>query len=271
MGELAGGAVLPKTRADRGNGKERLEKLARQAAQRKKSGSGKTRKGAKEPDRKSPVQVRKLRELGDLEPSAGTIVNAGATPTGDLIFAKRRTAKERRFDPNASGKDDGAASPRSVLPPTSDRETLARDAVRRALQLDVPRLNDLRNVRGVGVDAIDELRQCYEIKMSSGTTWPTDVNLTASEIEAAKNDPDFFLAIVTGLEAGAGELRVRFIFDPLAQLDVRVRSDLTLTGVDRAEALEFTFARRPNSDPADSGSGWDGRDGTGRSEEDGES
>jgi hypothetical protein len=142
--------------------------------------------------------------------------------------------------------------------------------VRRALRLDVPRLNDLRNVRGVGVDAIDELGQCYEIKMSSGTAWPTDVTLTASEIEAAKNDPDFFLAIVTGLEAGAGELRVRFIFDPLAQLDVRVRSDLMLTGVDRAEALEFTFARRPNSDPGGSGGG-DGRDGTGRGEGAGES
>ena len=80
--------------------------------------------------------------------------------------------------------------------------------------------------------------------MSSGTALPTDVTLTASAVAAARHDPDFFLAVVTGLEDGAGELRVRFIFDPLANLDVRVRSDLTLTGVDRAEALEFTFARR---------------------------
>lgn len=94
---------------------------------------------------------------------------------------------------------------------------------------------------GLGVDAIDALRQCYEIKMCSGATMPSDVTLTASEIEAARDDPDFFLAIVTGLEEGAGKLRVRFIFDPLGQLDVRVRTDLTLTGVDRAEALEFEF------------------------------
>ena len=188
--------------------------------------------------------MRKLRELGELEPSAGVLVNAGATPTGDLVFAKAREAKERRFQPGNRGGGHGASAPRTVLPPTSDRECMALDAVRRALQLDVPRFNDLRAVRGVGVDAIDELRQCYEIKMNSGTALPTDVTFTASEVAAARHDPDFFLAVVTGLEDGAGELRVRFIFDPLANLDVRVSSDLTLTGVDRAEALEFTFARR---------------------------
>ncbi|MDP9412928.1 MAG: hypothetical protein M3Q08_02300 [Pseudomonadota bacterium] len=77
--------------------------------------------------------------------------------------------------------------------------------------------------------------------MCSGAEIPTDVTLTASEIQAAREDSDFFLAIVSGLEEGAGKLRVRFIFDPLGQLDVRVRSDLTLTGVDKAEALEFEF------------------------------
>lgn len=249
MGEQAAGAMLPKARAERGNGLDRLEELARQAAQRKGKSKGKGKDASKpvagKVTPKPTVQVRKLRELGELEPSAGVIVNAGATPTGDLVFAKSRKAKERRFQPgyrNGGGHD--ASTPRTVLPPTSDRERMALDAVRRALQLDVPRLNDLRAVRGVGVDAIDELRQCYEIKMSSGTALPTDVTLTASEVAVARHDPDFFLAVVTGLEEGAGELRVRFIFDPLANLDVRVRSDLTLTGVDRAEALEFKFARR---------------------------
>ena len=71
-----------------------------------------------------------------------------------------------------------------------------------------------------------------------------DVTLTAAEVEAARNDEDFFLAIVTGLEDGTGQLRVRFIFDPLTNLDVRVRGDLTLTGVDRAEALEFRFNKK---------------------------
>jgi hypothetical protein len=251
-GEQASGAVLPTTRAVRGGGKERLEKLAKQAAQRKKPGDkGQPTKGASAAStRGQPVQVRKLRELDELEPTVGGIVNEGAKPSGDLVFAKRLKAKERKFTSGGNGKKQiNLPSVRSVLPPTSDRDKMALDAVRRALRLDVPQLNDLRAARGVGVDAIDELRQCYEIKMSSSAGVPTDVTLTASEVEAARNDDDFFLAVVSGLEEGVGELRVRFIFDPLSCLDVRVRGDLTLTGVDKAEALEFTFQKR-NADDA---------------------
>lgn len=186
-----------------------------------------------------------------MEPSAGEIVNDGARPSGGMVFAKRRAAKLRPFTDGESKPEQSSASQvRTVLPPSSDRERMALDAVRRALQLDVKQFNDLRAVRGVGVDAIDELRQCYEIKMSSGAGMPSDVTLTASEVEAARNDEDFFLAIVSGLEDGAGQLRVRFIFDPLTNLDVRIRGDLTLTGVDKAEALEFRFDRRPTESEA---------------------
>ncbi len=241
-GEQADGAVLPNTRPERGSGKERLEELAKQAGRRK----GTTTPGKVAPKADShsqPVQVRKLRDLDELEPSVGAIVNEGAKPAGDLVFAKRRKPNGTRiFDPNIeSGGGNTSVTQRTVLPPSSERERMALDVVRRALRLDAQQLNDLRNARGVGVDAIDELRQCYEIKMSSDSAIPNDITLTASEVEAAKNDPDFFLAIVSGLEEGAGKLRVRFIFDPLTQLDVRVRNDITLTGVSRAEALEFEF------------------------------
>ncbi len=245
-GEQAEGAVMPKTRAERGDGKARLDRLAKQAAQRTKPKKGAKKSEAPKPIGKQPVQVRKLRELEDLEPSAGVIVNEGAKPSGGMVFAKRRMAKPRVFtDGERKAEQSGGPQVRTVLPPSSDREQMALDAVRSALRLDVKQLNDLRATRGVGVDAIDELRQCYEIKMSSGTGMPSDVTLTASEVEAARNDEDFFLAIVSGLEDGAGQLRVRFIFDPLTNLDVRVRGDLTLTGVDKAEALEFRFDKRP--------------------------
>jgi hypothetical protein len=253
-GEQAEGAVMPKTRAERGDGKERLERLAKQAAQRTRPTKGTKKSEAPKPFDKQPVQVRKLRELEDLEPSAGEIVNGGAKPSGGMVFAMRRAAKPRVFiDGNNTTEQSGAPQVRTVLPPSSDRERMALDAVRRALRLNVKQLNDLRAARGIGVDAIDELRQCYEIKMSSSTGVPSDVTLTASEVEAARNDEDFFLAIVSGLEEGAGQLRVRFIFDPLANLDVRLRGDLTLTGVDKAEALEFRFDKRPaESDPGQS-------------------
>lgn len=241
-GEQAEGAILPKTRAERGDGKERLEKLAKQAARRK--GTTRAERAAAKTDASSQaVQVRKLRDLDEMEPSMGTVVNQGARSTGDLVFAKRgNSTGTRMHDPNASRDGSIGSSPhRSVLPPVGDREKMALEVVRRALRLDAQQLNDLRNARGVGVDAIDELRQCYEIKMSSDSAVPNEITLTASELEAARKDPDFFLAIVSGLELGAGKLRVRFIFDPLSQLDIRVRGDLTLTGVSRAQALEFEF------------------------------
>jgi hypothetical protein len=113
--------------------------------------------------------------------------------------------------------------------------------VRIALSLNVEQFKNLRDARLFGTDTIDELRQCYEIKLCFSAGIPTDVTLTATEVEAARDDPDFFLAIVSELEEGAGKLRVRFIFDPLGTLDVRVKGDLTLTGVDKAEVLEFEF------------------------------
>lgn len=246
-GELAEGAILPKTRSEPGKGKERLDRLAKQAAGRKDKNGPKgnpTKKSQKSGKPAQPVQVRKLRELDLLEPSDGSIINEGTKSSGNLIFAKKRKSKARRFNLRTNVGANAQSKGRTVLPPVNDREKMASEAVRRALQLEIKQFNDLRDARGIGVDAIDELRQCYEIKMSSGLEVPRDITLTASEVEAAKNDPDFFLAIVSGLEDGAGHLRVRFIFDPLSCLDIRVRSDLTLTGVDKVEALEFSFDRR---------------------------
>jgi hypothetical protein len=123
----------------------------------------------------------------------------------------------------------------------SVREQLAYDAVIAALALGEGEVADLRQRRGVGADAIDELRQCFEIKMSSGSEIPNEITLTPSEVERARTDADFFLAIVVGLEEGAGELRVRFIFDPVARLPLRLRNDLTFGGVRDAEALEYVY------------------------------
>ena len=131
-----------------------------------------------------------------------------------------------------------------MLPPVSAREQLAYDAVIAALGLGEGEVADLRRRRGVGADAIDDLRQCFEIKMSSGSEIPSEITLTPNEIERARDDPDFFLAVVAGLEEGAGELRVRFIFDPLGRLPLRLRNDLTFGGVREAEALEYMFPIR---------------------------
>ena len=77
--------------------------------------------------------------------------------------------------------------------------------------------------------------------MESSDEIPDSVTLTRSEAELAQNDPDFFLAMVSGLEEGRGDLRVRFIFDPIHTLAHRITGNVTLAGIRDVEALEYIF------------------------------
>jgi hypothetical protein len=244
-GEEATQIVLPSTKPEAASTVDRLTNLQAQAKDRNAGRSKPSKPGPVKPSTKSQpaIQVRQLRDIDQLEPTLGAIVNAGANNNG-VVFVKSRNKGQasRTFESATKDEPSQPQQPtRTVLPPSGDREQLALEAVKRALRLDAQQIQDVRQRRGIGVDAIDELRQCYEIKMSSGAGFPTDVTLTASEVEAAQNDPDFFLAVVAGLEEGDGCLRVRFIFKPLEQLAAKIRGDVTLTGVDKAEALEYEF------------------------------
>lgn len=237
--------ILPSTRPEPAGTANRLSALQTQAGERNESRQKTQTLGRDQPVPKTrpAVQVRKLRDIDELEPTQGTIVNEGANGSG-VVFVKSKTkGQSGRTFAAGSGSNESGSRPgaRTVLPPISDREQLALEAVRRALRLDPEQIRDVRARRGIGVDAIDELRQCYEIKMGSGSSFPTDVTLTPSEVEAAQNDPDFFLAVVAGLEEGDGCLKVRFIFNPLEHLAAKIRGEVTLTGVDKAEALEYQF------------------------------
>lgn len=79
--------------------------------------------------------------------------------------------------------------------------------------------------------------------MCSGPDFPAEVRLEPSEVKAALEEPDFFLALVAGLEDGEGALKVRFIFNPLRVVAAKIQGGLTLTGVDKVEALEFAFGK----------------------------
>lgn len=63
------------------------------------------------------------------------------------------------------GQPTGRAKRRSVAAPVDDREQLAFDAVQSALALDPPEIQDLRARRGIGADAMDDLRHLFEIKI----------------------------------------------------------------------------------------------------------
>lgn len=251
-GETAGRIVLS-TDMETDEDDDQLGKLKAQADTRRQHGTRKARarSGGSHSNSSTQVHVRKLKQLGNRQPTSGEVVNKGA-PRGGVIIPERRSRPSSDTSagtgggtgfPSSGGNSTGTGSGgrSSVLPPMSEREQLAFDAVMLALALDEGEVADLRHRRGVGADAIDELRQCFEIKMSSGSEIPSEITLTPNEVERARTDRDFFLAIVAGLEERAGDLRVRFIFDPLGRLPLRLRSDLTFGGVREAEALEYTF------------------------------
>ena len=60
--------MLPTTRAERGDPKERLDQLAKQATRRQKDKAPAENFGTKPALPSLPVQVRKLRDLDELEP-----------------------------------------------------------------------------------------------------------------------------------------------------------------------------------------------------------
>lgn len=215
-----------------------LVNLQNEAARRKPSGRPR-RTGKPAKRREAPVVVP-VKDLSAYEADGGTVVNAGAIH-GKVVFPPPANGDADARRHTAKGTGDGNGGSRKVPSSVSEREQAAFDAVERALRLDEGQLADLRARRGIGVDAVDELRRFYEIKMSSGAM-PNEVTLTRSEVAAALAEQDFFLAVVSGLADDGGDLEVRFIFDPLRKLGTRVKGDVTLVGVREVEALKYRFA-----------------------------
>lgn len=142
-----------------------------------------------EPGATVDVEVKRLKDIAELEPDGGAIVNAGAAAGGVIFPPAPAPGSEggqkpgggkggREGDGGSGGGTNRSSRTQSVLPPMDAREQLAFDAVREALRLDPPQVADLRKKRGVGADMLDELRQCYEMKMSSSADFPPEVTLT---------------------------------------------------------------------------------------------
>ena len=134
-----------------------------------------------------------------------------------------------------------------------DKETVGMELVKMLLgsgRDEIDEIIDLRTQRGVGADAFDELRRFFELKVSSGAE-PDQVTLTNAEVKRALSTEDYFLVVVSGVEGADAHPSVRVVVDPLRQLQLLDRGEITLSGVRSSTSLIYDFS--PVADSIESG------------------
>ena len=165
-------------------------------------------------------------------------------PLGNLEKQKaaprpKRAGTRRLVEPKL--RADGLRNRTSIrLYSGLDKENVGLELLRMLFSSDKVEISDIRAQRGVGADAIDELRRYYELKVSAGAE-PDQVTLTNSEVKRALTTPDFFLVIVSGIEGVDARPKIRVIVDPLSQLQPTESGSITLSGVRSAMSLTYEF------------------------------
>lgn len=163
--------------------------------------------------------------------------------------ASGRVQSSGLSEPRASSGGPQNRTPRPVYSAV-DRENVGFELLQMVLGSDSDQIVDLRNQRGVGADAIDELKNYYELKVAARSE-PDQVTLTASEVQRALTTPDFFLVVVSNIEQGVdARPTVRVVVDPLKQLSPSYRGTVSLSGVHEATSLVFEFDPIDGPQPA---------------------
>ncbi|MER7540563.1 hypothetical protein ABTX77_38220 [Streptomyces sp. NPDC097704] len=190
-----------------------------------------------------PEPVTSVRRLVDpralrLVVERGSIAapRPGAEPATDTPSRKGGSGLPRPRSGAAVPQQRTSARPFTTV----EQEEVALDLVRRALALDETELRDLRAQRGLGADAVDELARFYELK-TYGPAEPDTIQLTPAEFRRALESDDFFLVIVSGLEAGTAPTTVRIILDPLKHLPYRLSENVLVSGIRSAQSLVYPF------------------------------
>ena len=185
----------------------------------------------------------KLRVLVD--PDTLAVVD----PSGRVVGGLPRRDRPRRTSPGGGPVEPSATEPRrtrSRMPlrgySDQEREDVGFELARRVLSSDDKDIVDLRAQRGVGADAMDELKRFYELKVNAGGE-PNEVTLTSAEWQRAKSSSEFFLVIVSDVEGADSRPSIRIISRPLDQLDQRPSGTVKLSGVRDATSLAYSFAR----------------------------
>ena len=169
---------------------------------------------------------------GQMEEGASSL-RQPATRNSDLV------------QPRADGASPQSRTPLAGYSPL-DRETVGERLLEKLLSSDREGVVDLRAQHGVGADAIDRMKNFYELKVSAGAE-PDQVTLTNLEVQRALSTPNFFLVVVSGVEGANASPTVRVIVDPLKQLQATDRGSITLSGVRNSKSLKYNFAPADDS------------------------
>ncbi len=196
----------------------------------------------REQRRPSPA-VPALRTLVD--PASLMLVDPRGRIDRGSPGAESSAAGRRARGANLNEPRRGSDAPRNRTPLRGysevDKEEVGLELLRVLLSTDQDQIVDLRTQRGVGADAIDQLKQYYELKVSAGSE-PNEVTLTDSEVQRALTTPDFFLVVVSNIEGLDARPTVRVVADPLNQLCPTRRGTINLSGVREAKSLMYHFA-----------------------------
>ena len=175
----------------------------------------------------------------------------------EIVDPKGQVEKGTSATPSEGSRRGSLADPALVSTPPrnrtpireysdKDKEDVGMKIVDMLLSSDHREVVDIRTQRNVGADAIDNLKQFYELKVIAGAE-PDRVTLTNSEVQRAMGDDKFFLIVVSGVEGIDARPKVRVFVDPLNQLQQTYSGTITLSGVRSSESLVYEFA------PVDSG------------------
>jgi len=165
----------------------------------------------------------------------------GTGPDGGTPTARKAKLKGKPRDPDTTAPKQPTSYRRGPQNYTDEeRQSVGVELVRRVLGGDEEEIVDIRHQHNVGADAVDQLKNFFELKVYSGPI-PDDVSFTRAEFLRARQTQDFFLVAIGNVEQGDAEPELRIITDPLCQLTMKPSGSVSLVGVRAAKALRYTF------------------------------
>jgi hypothetical protein len=199
------------------------------------SQSGKNKKRAtrrRQPTKKEPG--RHLHEFDELDLTQIQGVMVAGKGKGETVRVKhpQKTKTPKRGSNGGSKGQGGGAGTRAYT--DEQRETLAFEIVSHALADRFGlSLDDIRDQRNVGADAVDRERDVWVELKAHGKDMPISVRLEPSEyLRAEEKRSNYLLAVVWGLETGRKPDFV-LIHDPIHRLDRVISSRVQLRGIDK--------------------------------------